>query len=943
MSGIKIPVSADLNGADVEKTISKLNEQMNRLGQTVASVNRVKFNPVGSGSLDDLKKIEAKFQELIRISGGLRDRIKATGQAGAAFGSLDWSRLYEDPATRARKMQQAFQHVTAGTSYRVAPPPAPPAPPVPGQPASGGHFGQAVAGAVGAGVRATGPVGGVVANSVNAGMSGGFSAGLWGLMGGIAALGIGKGIGAIRDKIGSAEQEAIGYADLKRTLGDVNVSFEALRSSLRSASNDISVTFEEVQKLGSDWAKITGRRMDGKSLGEEVMIGGGFGRSFGVDPSSSNAFFAQMRQFQVTNGANDSRKLAVMIGEAVSKADAPGKTEELLQQIAAFTAATARSSLSAPNVAGYAGMMSGFMGSKIPGLDAEGSAALLGRVNSAIMGGGGAGEAGQNFLFNVLGAKSGLDPVQVALLQQQGAFGTGRMAFGSGSLYSRFAKKFGANTPGAIAGSDQTNLAAILSATQSQYSGNPSLMLNATARLLGVNENQAMALHTIGPNSVNGMVGRMGRLGLDVGKLSATGIQGLADIEKGNLASLSSRIGKFGGADRDRLNAAMAEGNVEKLKDILTELTYSREQEKTDGDKTRESIQQVDKTMQKLATHMIGPMNDMRNALVFMAGKGENGAMGIGISVAEAEAKEKVTGLKARYDEDIKAQDAIMDANGLRAQERVKAASRGRLNSMTDPAKMREEQENLAKELAAMQQREAAARTRKGELSDKLQLDTKSIESERDQQIRRLKLNAAPTSSVLPPSTSASVDRTALMQELAETDRQLGMSPGTSAAQINKESSFNPNAYNSKSGAMGMAQVMPGTLAALERRLGRKLNPYDPKDAVIIHREVMRENKAKFGSDARALAAYNSGWDSSKWGNSETTDYLATIERNRGAFATPMPEGGGNGRSAGVPKVIVEGNFTLNTPNGARAAEPIVIKKQVGMPTASGADRRSGV
>lgn len=961
MTGIKIPVSADFDGADVEKQIAKLNEQINKLGQSVAAANRMKFSPVSQGAVAELKQVEERFRELTKISGALRERMKATGQGGAGFGDLDWSRLYDDPTIRQRKMLQAFQHVTTGTRYGLGgslavPPgqPAPAPPPAPPHHPTGPSLGSTIGGVAAAGLRATGPVGGVVANAGAAGMSGGFSAGLLGLFGGLAALGIGKGIGAVKDKVDAAGQEGIGYDTLKRTLGDVNVSFNLLRESLRSASDNIDITFEQSQKLGTDFAKLSGITRDQyNTLADEVSVGGGFGRSFGVDPEASNQFFAQMRSFRVTEDVNSSKRLALMIGEAVGKTGSFGKMDEVLQVISTFAATQSRASLAGANVDGYASMYSGLLASKTPGLDPTGAAALLGRANSAIMGGGAIGEAGQNYLFSALGRKYGLDPVQAAMLQQQGAFGTGRMAFGSGSLFSKFSSKFGGSVPGAAANSDETNLATILSKVQKDYASNPSLMLNATARLLGINENQAMALHTIDPQKLGGMSSRMGRLGLDMSGLSATGISAMANIETGDRSALIDQADALRKSrkpltvdEEKRLKAAESGNDTEKLRDILTELTYTREQEQTEGSKTRESIQSVDKHIQELATHLVGPMNDMRNALVHMAGGGKLGATGIAEAVMRTESGERLGNLKAKNNADLEEQRAIInEVGGTDSVGKLKEIRQSLIKTMsgsgTDAEKEAARQEYVAKRTELIARREAAQK-RILELTQEMSKAEEEEKKKLEEDVKRLKINAASgggqSTPPADPTKSSLSNPTRFMADLAATDRELGLSPGTSAAQISKESSFNPNAYNRRSGAMGLAQVMPKTLAALEKRLGRKLDPYNENDAIIIHREVMRENKARFGTDSRALAAYNSGWDPSKWGNPETTDYLSTIERNRGHFASPMPAGASAQKTSdnATQKVVVEGTFNLNGPLGAGVAPPVTIKKTVNAPRASG-------
>lgn len=129
----------------------------------------------------------------------------------------------------------------------------------------------------------------------------------------------------------------------------------------------------------------------------------------------------------------------------------------------------------------------------------------------------------------------------------------------------------------------------------------------------------------------------------------------------------------------------------------------------------------------------------------------------------------------------------------------------------------------------------------------------------------------------VPADDLPSFDRSAA---LAATDKELNLPAGLSAAQINVESGGNPRAV-SKAGAMGLAQVMPKTLDVISKRLGRKLDPYNEEDAVTIHREVMRENLGKFKDPAKALMAYNGGWDESKWTNPETAAYVGKVNGER--------------------------------------------------------------
>lgn len=79
-----------------------------------------------------------------------------------------------------------------------------------------------------------------------------------------------------------------------------------------------------------------------------------------------------------------------------------------------------------------------------------------------------------------------------------------------------------------------------------------------------------------------------------------------------------------------------------------------------------------------------------------------------------------------------------------------------------------------------------------------------------------------------------------------------GVPPALLAAQINQESSFNPNAV-SPDGALGISQFLPSTAAA------EGVNPRDVASSINGQAKLMARYKKQFGTWEKALLAYHGG------------------------------------------------------------------------------------
>jgi len=101
-----------------------------------------------------------------------------------------------------------------------------------------------------------------------------------------------------------------------------------------------------------------------------------------------------------------------------------------------------------------------------------------------------------------------------------------------------------------------------------------------------------------------------------------------------------------------------------------------------------------------------------------------------------------------------------------------------------------------------------------------------------------------------------------------------------------QESNFEPGAYNEKSGARGMMQIIP------KWHPGVNVTDLDPRDDIFYAAKYLRENFNRFGSWSKALAAYNWGPGNlqkniTKYGlawidhlPAETTKYVANVTRD---------------------------------------------------------------
>lgn len=835
---IKIPVSAEFNGDDLNKQIGQINARLKQMGEAVAKANGTKFEPITLKGKEDLKYFVQQSEKLLKIQGELRNRMQRSDQGGKNPLMANWSQMYPNESVRMRRMQEALVFMGAsfapGTAPRRPTPnvSAPSMPPAAGQP--GGNSSWTQAGKIlQGGLGQLGPVGGVASRSVGAGMSAGFGAGLMGLLGGLGAMAIGKAFGAATENIDKARDNLVDVDALKRTLGDVNVSFDGLKRVVEANASAMGVTYSEAIKLSTQFAKLG--NVSGDKYGQlngELVNSVGFSRAFGLDPATGMNFFGQMRGMRMTGNDQDSRRMGLLIGETIGKSGAFAKADEVMESISGFVTAQNRNSLTRTNIAGYGGALSALVSSGIPGLDVAGASGMIGRINSSLMAGGAKGEASQFFTSRVANSM-GLTPMQMAVMREGGAFATVNQMFGSGSVYSRYMGRTGPS-------GNTTFLQGTLDELRKAYR-DPAMLAMATSNHLGIGMGQAMSLLSIKPNQMGELERGLSGSGIDISKLSGTGIASLAKVygsdadRRGVAASLFSRTGDdaLNATDAERLRNTMNNGSAEDQKKVLTELVASREQERTMGSDVRDSRAALDNIKTAIADKLVPLTTEIRHGIMYMAGEGgKKSPQEIVKDVLKSQYDYQAKSISGQYSPAIAEQTARYNA--------AKARTVG--IPTAEEAQLPRDQQ-----LKAMTGRQNAA---KAEM-DAAEAEIQRLQRERDGKLASNEYNM--NRAVNPGGSPA----TLFDGRDAGTDAMMTAIFGQESGGQHRDA--NGNLITSPKGARGISQVMPKTgddpgygvfplqnqTEAEYRRFGRD-----------YYSAMLKE----FGGDpSKALAAYNAG------------------------------------------------------------------------------------
>jgi hypothetical protein len=444
----------------------------------------------------------------------------------------------------------------------------------------------------------------------------------------LAIAGISTIASAAAQAVDMATEEAVGLDTLKRRSGDLGGSFEQLRTQVRAAADGMGLTFVEAQNLANQLAKTTGNFEHAGDMRTSM----GFARSFGIDPAASTQFFGTMRRLGVQgSGDNESRRLALMIADAIEKGGYTAKADEVLKAVADFSSQAARITLSTPNTEGFASYLAGLTRTGIPGLDPAGAAGMLGAADASVRRGGGMGEAGLNFSYAALMRRTrGLNnPVMAEALWEGGLFGTTAGVFGGKSALGAYYKARGIATPEL---NDTTNFEKMRGLMRQQY-GNSPYYLDAMKNYFGLSSiSQASALADMTPADIHASQKLADRAGINLDNISGKGIQGFSQIAGastwGDLLHLYSGVtarSDLTDSDRAGLNSALKSGDFSTLQNALANVVGTKDQEPDKGSDIRQSMVDLKDVLTGVGDKLFTPIEAIRKVVVGVSKAGETG------------------------------------------------------------------------------------------------------------------------------------------------------------------------------------------------------------------------------------------------------------------------------------------------------------------------------
>lgn len=453
---------------------------------------------------------------------------------------------------------------------------------------------------------------------------------------GLGIMGMGLGIGAaawgvskiahgVREKIGAAQNEGITLSETRMMLGPLTTDFAALRNSVHALTEGFGVANNEAAQMAKEMAHISG------GVGEDLRTGAAFGRGYGIDPRQSTRFFAEARHFGATRNEADNRRLAILIGEAVTRGGTAHRMDEVLSAVGNFTQMAARTSLTTPAVGGFTSLLSSLTGLNLPGLrgDPGNAAGLITQADAAIRSGGRMGEASKSFMLAALTQQiPNFSALDLGLVNDQGAFGTVASTFGPESPAYKMAEAMGdkgamARYRDYVARDDhQFTLTRKLRSMKALAGGNIDFFRKSIAGDFGLSDTQAavLATATMSEQSLGRLEAGVRKAGLDPLTINPGSIARIAQLtnatDRSDIYAQRDRLLKMKLSDPEK--GELGTGDYGKLTDAVIRLT-AKYDNLDEGAAARQAQIDLDNKFEEFATKAVPLLTEINKHLLWVA------------------------------------------------------------------------------------------------------------------------------------------------------------------------------------------------------------------------------------------------------------------------------------------------------------------------------------
>jgi hypothetical protein len=667
MAEVKIGVGANVGGVDA--AIQKITASMNKLGSAVAQNQKMKFEPTDVKLMArDLALVNKQFQQTLALSAQLRSALKATGQTGSHLSQIDFSKLSADPRVAQRLRDRAFLHSVRGTALdptaynetdangNIVPPAAPGGGGGGAGGSGGGAGGPGGAGGGGGGRRPRGGGGGgsggssegeeggswwrrrprdmgtatalAVGNGIGGSMGNVLTAGIAGgpmgaILAGVTSV-IGKGMEWAGQGMDQAKARNLDLDSLKRSMGDLGVSFRGLSDESYKAAQGLGMANGEFVKLEQQANSASGGAYSTPGeLSRATRSGVDLSRAYGLDPSQGVGFVSGMQRI---NSRQNNKELATQLAEAIVNAQGKATPGEVMQAMQGFAASQNRFNSGSVDLDrfgnAYGSMLRG------DGMTADHASSILGQANSAMQQMGGT-EASKNFTLQAFG---NLDPIRAAMRAEGGLFGNGLDSPAITSYMSQHGVKDWDSQGKGPAG---TNFGVMRDAFDRAYAGRgqygAEMELDAEKNYFGLRSYaDTSSFMNMSDSDHNGIATVLKNAGLKLGDVREGGLQAIASISKatsfGGLDSLYKNSirsrGDMSPADLNTLDKAEKGGDFQEFQNELVRVLAGKGQEDDQATTQRSIDATLSDIKTKIGDGLLPMTNTMMQGIIKMAGLG---------------------------------------------------------------------------------------------------------------------------------------------------------------------------------------------------------------------------------------------------------------------------------------------------------------------------------